>query len=118
MGEKDLPAVIVIGAQNSGPVRVQVLEEQLGRRGDAVAPLRPVLLRTLADVQERLTFRAQAFIKEGVMGFQPRPEDLDYPGKLERLPAEPAPEEAAAEHRPLIPAAAENGEAHDEQVRV
>lgn len=41
----------------------QVLEEQLGRRGDAVAPLRPVLKRILADVQERLTFRAQAFIK-------------------------------------------------------
>ena len=46
-----------------GRARAQVLEEQLGRRGDAVAPLRPVLLRTLADVQERLTFRAQAFIK-------------------------------------------------------
>lgn len=42
---------------------VQVLEEQLGRRQDAVAPLRPVLLRTLADVQQRLTFRVQAFIK-------------------------------------------------------
>ncbi len=42
---------------------VQVLEEQLGRRGNAVVPLRPVLLRILADIQERLTFRAQAFIK-------------------------------------------------------
>lgn len=42
---------------------LQVLEEQLGRRGDAVVPLRPVLLRTLADVQQRLTFRVQAFIK-------------------------------------------------------
>ena len=40
-----------------------MLEEQLGRRGDAVAPLRPVLRRILADIQERLTFRAQAFIK-------------------------------------------------------
>lgn len=28
-----------------------------------MAPLRPVLLRTLADVQQRLTFRAQAYIK-------------------------------------------------------
>ena len=28
-----------------------------------MAPLRPVLRRILADVQERLTFRAQAFIK-------------------------------------------------------
>ena len=75
MGEKDLPAVIVIGAQNSGPVRVQVLEEQLGRRGDAVAPLRPVLLRTLADVQERLTFRAQAFIKARPLNPTPKPPD-------------------------------------------
>lgn len=36
-----------------------MLEEQLGRRGDAVAPLEPMLQRTLADIQERLTFRAQ-----------------------------------------------------------
>lgn len=42
---------------------VQVLEEGMGRRGEAVQPLMPVLHRTLADVQERLTFRAQAFIK-------------------------------------------------------
>ena len=35
----------------------------MGRRGEVVAPLRPALLRTLADVQERLTFRAHAFIK-------------------------------------------------------
>ncbi len=42
---------------------VQVVEEQMGRRGEAVHPLRPVLHRTLADVQERLTFRAQTFIK-------------------------------------------------------
>ncbi|EIE20882.1 Sec34-domain-containing protein [Coccomyxa subellipsoidea C-169] len=67
----------------------EVLEEQLGRRGDAVAPLRPVLLRTLADIQERLTFRAQAFIKEEVTGFQPKAEDLDYPNKLVRLAEQP-----------------------------
>lgn len=42
---------------------VQVLEEGMGRRGEAVQPLMLVLHRTLADVQERLTFRAQAFIK-------------------------------------------------------
>ena len=42
---------------------MKVLGEQLDRRGEAVAPLRPVLQRTLADVQHRLTFRAQAFIK-------------------------------------------------------
>ena len=44
-------------------VAMQVVEEGMGRRGEAMQPLRPVLHRTLADVQERLTFRAQAFIK-------------------------------------------------------
>ena len=42
---------------------LQVVEEQMGRRGEAVHPLRPMLHCTLADVQERLTFQAQAFIK-------------------------------------------------------
>ena len=126
----------------------QVLGEQLGRRGDGVAALRPVLSRTLADVRHRLVFRAHAFIKvaccrclhlpaasspvccivataghaiereqragaalcirgappprrsvqggrrrgcggpqEEVVGYQPRGEDLDYPGKLERRAA-------------------------------
>jgi len=59
----------------------EILEEQLDRRGEAVALLRGVLQRTIADVQHRLTFRAQAFIKE-VSGFQPKPDDLDYPQKL------------------------------------
>jgi hypothetical protein len=92
----------------------EVLEEQLGRRGDAVAPLRPVLLRTLADVQERLTFRAQAFIKEEVAGFAPKPEDLDYPGKLER---QDEGEAAASAEQPLIAAAAQNGgdDAHQQR---
>lgn len=42
---------------------VQILEEQMDRRGEALTLLRPVLQRTIADVQHRLTFRAQAFIK-------------------------------------------------------
>ena len=33
------------------------------RKGDAVAAMRPVFGQTLADIQARLIFRAQAFIK-------------------------------------------------------
>eukprot|EP00887_Chlorella_sp_A99_P004229 scaffold15.g4229.t1 len=40
-----------------GILKGEVLEEALGRRSDAAAPLEPMLLRTLADIQERLTFR-------------------------------------------------------------
>lgn len=65
-------------------LRLEVMEEQLGRRGDAVAPLEPMLQRTLADIQERLTFRAQAFVREEIAGFAPKPQDLDYPRLLEQ----------------------------------
>ncbi len=48
-----------------------MLEEQLSRRGESAAPLRPVLQRTLADIQGRLIFKAQAFIKVGRFSRQP-----------------------------------------------
>lgn len=50
-----------------------MLEEQLERRGETLAALRPILQRTIADVQHRLTFRAQAYIKvrtQEKQGFQ------------------------------------------------
>ncbi|DBB10820.1 hypothetical protein WJX82_004700 [Trebouxia sp. C0006] len=74
----------------------EVVEEQMGRRGEAVHPLRPVLHRTLADVQERLTFRAQTFIKDEVTNFQARGADLDYPGKLQQRQ-----DQLPTEHTPL-----------------
>ncbi|KAL3152568.1 hypothetical protein ABBQ32_001593 [Trebouxia sp. C0010 RCD-2024] len=73
----------------------EVAEEQVGRRGVAVHPLRPVLHRTLADVQERLTFRAQAFIKDEVTNFRPGAADLDYPGKLQHQ------QDGASEQMPI-----------------
>jgi hypothetical protein len=47
---------------------LQVLGDQLGRRGAGGEALRPTLTRALADVQGRLIFRCQAFIKEEVGG--------------------------------------------------
>ncbi|KAL4857660.1 Conserved oligomeric Golgi complex subunit 3 [Chlorella vulgaris] len=77
-------------------LRTEVMEEQLGRRGDAVAPLEPMLQRTLADIQERLTFRAQAFVREEVAGFVPKAGDLDYPERLQNLAPPPVPAAQAA----------------------
>lgn len=62
----------------------EVLEEELGRRGDSVAGLKPTILRILADVQERLTFRAQTHMRDEIANYLPSNEDLDYPAKLER----------------------------------
>ncbi len=68
-------------------LRGEVLDEQLGRRRDSVAGLHPTILKTLADVQERLTFRAQTYMRDEIANFLPSPEDLDFPAKLEKAAA-------------------------------
>lgn len=61
----------------------EVLEEEIGRRGESVAGLKPTILRILADVQERLTFRAQTHMRDEIANYLPSVEDLDYPAKLQ-----------------------------------
>jgi hypothetical protein len=55
-----------------------------------------MLQRTLADIQERLTFRAQAFVREEIAGFVPKAGDLDYPERLQSLALPPGPAAQAA----------------------
>lgn len=47
-------------------LKVEVLGEQLSRRGESLAGLRPTFERILADVHERLTFRARTHIRDEV----------------------------------------------------
>ena len=63
----------------------EILEEQLARRGESAAGLRPMVMRTLADVQERVSFRMHTYLRDEIAGYVPTQDDLDYPGKLERL---------------------------------
>ncbi|KAL3535471.1 hypothetical protein ACH5RR_003932 [Cinchona calisaya] len=65
-------------------LKVEVLGEHLGRRGESLAGLRPTLDRILADVHERLTFRARTHIRDEIANYLPLDEDLDYPSKLEQ----------------------------------
>ncbi|XP_027176832.1 conserved oligomeric Golgi complex subunit 3 [Coffea eugenioides] len=66
-------------------LKVEVLGEHLSRRGESLAGLRPTLDRILADVHERLTFRARTHIRDEIANYLPLDEDLDYPSKLEQL---------------------------------
>ncbi|MBA0777647.1 hypothetical protein Gotri_005643, partial [Gossypium trilobum] len=45
-------------------LKVEVLGEQLSRRSESLAGLRPTLERVLADIHERLTFRARTHIRD------------------------------------------------------
>ncbi|KAJ6772146.1 CONSERVED OLIGOMERIC GOLGI COMPLEX COMPONENT 3 [Salix koriyanagi] len=65
-------------------LKVEVLGEQLSRRSESLAGLRPTLQRILADVHERLTFRARTYIRDEIANYIPSNEDLDYPAKLEQ----------------------------------
>ncbi|CAK7352282.1 unnamed protein product [Dovyalis caffra] len=65
-------------------LKVEVLGEQLSRRSESLAGLRPTLQRILADVHERLTFRARTYIRDEIANYMPFNEDLDYPAKLEQ----------------------------------
>ncbi|XP_034225114.1 conserved oligomeric Golgi complex subunit 3 isoform X2 [Prunus dulcis] len=69
-------------------LKVEVLGEQLSRRSESLAGLRPTLERILADVHERLTFRARTHIRDEIANYFPLDEDLDYPAKLERSVAD------------------------------
>ncbi|XP_018449476.1 conserved oligomeric Golgi complex subunit 3 isoform X3 [Raphanus sativus] len=64
-------------------LKVEVLGEQSARQIETLAGLRPTLQRILADVNERLTFRARTYIRDEIANYIPSYEDLDYPGKLE-----------------------------------
>jgi len=90
----------------------EVLEEQLGRHGDAGASMRPFVETVLADVRERLIFRAQTFIKEEVDNYRPTAEDLDYPGKLERMAATSANSAGNAGTSPVAITAGDEGVAN------
>ncbi|XP_057537707.1 conserved oligomeric Golgi complex subunit 3 [Amaranthus tricolor] len=67
-------------------LKVEVLGEQLSRRSESLAGLRPTFERILADVHERLTFRARTHIRDEIANYFPLNEDLDYPAKLEQSP--------------------------------
>ncbi|KAG2699275.1 hypothetical protein I3843_07G184700 [Carya illinoinensis] len=82
-------------------LKAEVLGEQLNRRSEPLAGLRPTLQRILADVHERLTFRARTHIRDEIANYLPSDEDLDYPVKLERS-VENESEATAAEENPDV----------------
>lgn len=82
-------------------LKVEVLGEQLSRRSESLAGLRPTLQRVLADVHERLTFRARTHIRDEIANYLPLDEDLDYPAKLEQFAEKkPETETTSAEENP------------------
>jgi hypothetical protein len=69
-------------------VKAEILAELLARPGaSADHPLPQIVAHVLQDIQERVIFRAQTYLMDEICGFEPAPEDLDYPGRLLRAVA-------------------------------
>ena len=61
----------------------ELLEDINSKAGNAAA-LETSMRRILSDVQERLIFRAQTYIKDEVGNYRATADDLDFPAKLVR----------------------------------
>eukprot|EP00982_Pelagococcus_subviridis_P015953 31440-Pelagococcus_subviridis.AAC.13 len=68
-------------------IKCKVMEEQLDKYGKTGSLLQPFVAVLLADVRERLIFRAQTFLRDNVSNYCPSATDLDYPSKLELPPS-------------------------------
>ena len=52
------------------------------RASPACAPLESMFKRLLQDLQERILFRFQTFLRDEVRAFRPAPHEIDYPARL------------------------------------
>lgn len=66
----------------------EIIEGQIEALGDAGNAMQGVVIQILQDVQERLIYSTSQYIETNITGFDPKTENLDYPGLLERAAAE------------------------------
>jgi hypothetical protein len=99
-------------------LKKETLEEQILPKGESLVAFKPVVTRLIEDVQERLIFVAQTYMRDKITDYVPKPADLNYPDKLieakkgpvaqegvtsvvggtaEQLPADPVPPQTSTQ---------------------
>jgi len=63
-------------------LKVEMLEDHVSRKGDQLSAFEVVVSQLLEDVQERLVYRAQTYIRNDIENYKPAAGDLAYPDKL------------------------------------
>ena len=77
-------------------LKTEIMEDEMGRRGVSSGFCRPTLERSIHDLQGKLIFLTQTYIRDEVETFEPSAQDLDYPAFLTRNDPEPAADAAPA----------------------
>jgi hypothetical protein len=60
----------------------------ISRTGASVSAFEPIVNWMVRDVQERLSFLAQSYIRDSILNFIPTPQDLKYPANLKLVPVD------------------------------
>ncbi|KAJ7330669.1 Golgi transport complex subunit 3 [Desmophyllum pertusum] len=80
------------------PIQVEMIEDHVQQKGAELAAFEVVILQMMEDVQERLVYRAQAYIETDIQKYSPAPGGFGLPRKTYHwMPGDPDREEKQAE---------------------
>ncbi|CAF3827309.1 unnamed protein product [Rotaria magnacalcarata] len=66
-------------------LKVEMIEEHVKNSAKELSTFETVCTQMLEDVQERLVYRTQVYIRNEILGYKPSPGDIAYPEKLEMM---------------------------------
>ncbi|CAF2846052.1 unnamed protein product [Rotaria sp. Silwood2] len=66
-------------------LKVEMIEEHVKNSVKELSTFETVCTQMLEDVQERLVYRTQVYIRNEILGYKPSPGDIAYPEKLEMM---------------------------------
>nr|CAG4642358.1 EOG090X02EM [Evadne anonyx] len=66
-------------------LRVEMIEEHVTNNPEQLVSFHRIISQLLADVQERLVYRAHIYVQNDILGYKPVGGDLAYPEKLEMM---------------------------------
>ncbi|CAF1507755.1 unnamed protein product [Didymodactylos carnosus] len=66
-------------------LKIEMVEEHVKNSARELATFETVCTQMLEDVQERLVYRTQVYIRDEILRYNPSPGDVAYPEKLEMM---------------------------------
>jgi len=66
-------------------LKTEMIDDHVQNNPEQLQAFHTVSLQMLEDVQERLVFRVNIYVRDDIRGYKPSPGDLAYPEKLEMM---------------------------------
>nr|CAB3232543.1 conserved oligomeric Golgi complex subunit 3 [Phallusia mammillata] len=66
-------------------LKTEMIDDHVQNNPEQLQAFHSITLQMLEDVQERLVYRANIYIRDEILGYKPSPGDLAYPEKLQMM---------------------------------